>query len=166
MNTNIHRCDYNNTKAAANPNRPAAPAPTVFPVLGFDVLVDELVAVADVLEALLEAVELAPLALALALVLALAELQTTESGTVTPAVLQMFCAYTTALAWSAALQAPARQQAMPEMKSLFEQMQAMSSDVQPAIEPPVVYCVTQVCAQVGSPFCADTRVASSAPMER
>lgn len=76
---------------------------------------------------------------AVAVAVALLDTQDTASGTVTPAVLHRFCAYATAEAWSAASQAPARQHAMPLRKVWLEQIQAMSSDPQPAIWSPDVY---------------------------
>lgn len=46
----------------------------------------------------------------------------TTVGTATPWAWQIWMAKVMALAWSAALQAPARQQAMVERKASFEQM--------------------------------------------
>ncbi len=52
--------------------------------------------------------------------------QTTASGTVTPAVVQICLAYRTAAAWSDALQAAARQQATLLRKLELLQMHLMS----------------------------------------
>jgi hypothetical protein len=54
---------------------------------------------------------------------------TAEGRFVTPFVLQRFCAYATAEAWSAASQAAARQQAIPLRKLEFEQIQATSREL-------------------------------------
>lgn len=53
---------------------------------------------------------------------------------------------------------------MPLKNEEFEQMQATSRLVQPPISDPDVYLVTHDCAQVGSPFCAEVRPASTAVM--
>lgn len=70
--------------------------------------------------------------------------QTTDDGRfVTPLVLQRFWANVVAASWSAALQAEARQHAIEPKKSLFEQIQAISGPLHPAICVPEVNWVTQ-----------------------
>lgn len=56
----------------------------------------------------------------------LLEAQTTESGTVTPAVVQICLAYVTARAWSDSVQAPVRQHAMLPRKLWLLQIHWMS----------------------------------------
>lgn len=73
----------------------------------------------------------------------LEEAQVTAEGTVTPWAAQNFEAYSTAEAWSEALQAPTRQQAMPLRKFLSAQMQAALMEEQLPMLPPVVNFVRQ-----------------------
>lgn len=75
--------------------------------------------------------------------LLLEEAQVTAEGTVTPWAAQNFEAYSTAEAWSEALQAPTRQQAMPLRKFLSAQMQAALMEEQLPMLPPVVNFVRQ-----------------------
>jgi hypothetical protein len=71
------------------------------------------------------------------------EAHTTALGRpVTPAALQKLCAYATAVCWSTAEQAPARQQAIPLRKFWFEQIHTMSMLEHPPISDPLVYSVT------------------------
>jgi len=68
---------------------------------------------------------------------------TAEGRSVTAAMLQIFLAYETAEAWSAASHFPARQQAIELKKVGFLQIQAMSILEHPPICDPLVYCRTQ-----------------------
>jgi len=80
------------------------------------------------------------------------EEQVTAEGTVTPWALQSFEAYSTAEAWSDALQAPTRQQAMPLRKFLSAQMQAALMLEQLPMLLPVVNCTRQdVCGSRKEP---------------
>lgn len=153
---------------SANPPAIAAfPPPTILFAAAVDVAArlevaeaaeatDDVDDVADVIEeALLEAAELTeePVAAAAAFVdeeacpveeedetaAAFVQRPSTEEGTVTPAVVQMFCANAIAVAWSAALQLACKQQAILLMKDDERQIQAMSRPEQPAIMLPVVY---------------------------
>lgn len=114
----------------------------------------------------LDAVWLAPVALALPDAVALALLHTTCSGTVTPAPVQMSFAYLTAVSWSALGQASARQQAMPSRKPELEQMHLMSRLLQPAMAVPDVYLFTHVCCNQGQPTKTPTASSRRRQMRR
>lgn len=73
------------------------------------------------------------------------DLQTTSSGTVTPAPPQRARAKETAAFWPASSQASARQQAMESRNSLLAQTQPMSPWLQPAILVPLVAPLTHDC---------------------
>lgn len=70
---------------------------------------------------------------------------TAEGRSVTPDVLQRFCANCTAVAWSAGLHWAARQHAMSLRNVELEQMHLMSRDLQPPMLLPVVNWTTHVC---------------------
>jgi hypothetical protein len=70
---------------------------------------------------------------------------TAEGRSVTPDVLQRFCANCTAVAWSAALHWAARQHAMSLRNVELEQMHLMSRDLQPPMLLPLVNLPTHDC---------------------
>lgn len=117
-------------RIAAIPPAKPIPDPTALPVAAF--FVADAVVEVDDMDMDVDVVEVA-------------FVQTTASGTVTPAVAQIDLAYATAAVWSEALQAPVRQHAMPLRKPALLHIQPMLRDGQPAMPSPVVYFVTHGC---------------------
>lgn len=83
--------------------------------------------------------------------------QTTALGTVTPCWLQMLCAYSTEVSWSALLQLELRQQAKALRRPLFLQMQAALEEEQLPMLSPLVCLFTQACYIEGKPESVSSR---------
>ncbi|KAM3065965.1 hypothetical protein ACMFMG_009812 [Clarireedia jacksonii] len=154
------RYDHSKATTAANPPSTPAPNPICFcwpasddgadaldeeeddPLVALPAAAEDALPFVDdedaALPLALDVVVVAPVAatalepeLDAALALALDAHVTAEGRFVTPDVLQRFCAYCTAAAWSAGLHLSARQQAMSLRKVELEQMQTMSRVLQP-----------------------------------
>lgn len=152
---------YNKASTAANPPKSSTPAAILFPTFAVVVPAVELVVLVVLeLSAVLEDAAVVVVDTSVAeevpddeeeveVEMELEDKQETASGTVTPAVLQMFWAYVTDVAWSAASQAEARQHAISDRKVGLEQMHLTSRLAHPPISVPVVNWVTQDSAHDG-----------------